>query len=151
MLTKFKKQKNPWDCAILALINSLIFLKKDFSYKLQYAWFKSILDLDTTGDEPGVKFKEFNAVVFGLFKKVKRKLNPSLLYLQKEANKKNLIIFGAEQHGLNHIGLITKINKRHAILINWGTKHPVERRITIRELNHLLSGWCVCYIVAKES
>lgn len=146
MYKTYRKQKLPNDCAVIALINSLIFLKKEFSFKPQYAWFKHILKLDETG----TNVKHFDKIIKGLFTKVKSKKNPTVSYLQKEIKKKNLVILGAQFDGLNHVGLITKLNSRHAVLVNWGTKYSVERRITRLELEILLYEWSCVWIVNKD-
>lgn len=143
---KFRRQLHKWDCAIICLVNCLVFLKKDFSFAPQYAWFKYVLKADETGVLPS----QFDKIIKGLFSNVRKKVNPDILYLQKEINNKNLVVLGADYSGLNHVGLIIKLNKRHATLVNWGPKYPVKRKITIKQLKELMSEWSCVWVVENS-
>lgn len=134
----YLKQPNWWDCAPVALINSLIFLGHRVNKKHQYKQFSKMLKVK---ENFGTKQKNFDKLVRSIFPFNKPLRNPSIEDLNRPC------ILGIDADWC-HVGLLIKITKHYVYLVNWGADYPLIRKVKKDTLKKWLNRRAIAYFIA---
>lgn len=145
---KFHRNKTPFDCAVISIINTYVLLGHKVKFNSAYKYLTKKLKVNK-----GVLPKDFDKVVMDkmpALNVIRKHKKPTIAILRKELKLGNIIILGTDYKGWSHIGVVLKFTKEYAIVINWGKEHDVVRKVHLDTLKEWMSDWSVAYVVKKE-
>lgn len=147
-MSRYIKQKTKYDCGPVALLNALIWSNNKVTYDTHFdLCCKYLKYVEKEGTNP----TNFDKVIKR--KKLPFYLTeiieiPSIDELKTNLDKNNIIILGIDGD-VTHVGLLLKINKTHATLVNWYGQKAINR-VTIRTLKRYISKWCIAYCIRRK-